>query len=139
MMHLIKIIVNTELIIQCKTEENNIFKTVLVVLHEVLVVLSATEFTLYLSRTLQKNDHNCKKATVANTPETLSISKHNPHKYKDEHFHMYSEYADNISVITTDKNKTDHIKKPFVQTLKLSTFTQTNKKLLNMKSINCKN
>lgn len=75
--------VNTELIIQCKIEENNIFKTVLVVLHEVLVVSSASEFTLYLSRTLQKNYHNCKKATVANTPETLSISKHNPHKYKD--------------------------------------------------------
>ena len=52
MVHLIKIIFNTKLTIQYKAEESNDFKTNIVVLQG--DSLSASEFILYLSRTLQK-------------------------------------------------------------------------------------
>ena len=51
--------------------------------------LSANEFTLYLSKALYtENNHDIwKKSTIVNTPESLSILKHNLHE--DEHFHMF--------------------------------------------------
>lgn len=52
MIHLIKIMFNTKLTIQYKAEESNDFKTNIVVLQG--DSLSASEFILYLSRTLQK-------------------------------------------------------------------------------------
>lgn len=52
MVHLIKIMFNTKLTIQYKAEESNDFKTNIVVLQG--DSLSASEFILYLSRTLQK-------------------------------------------------------------------------------------
>ena len=39
------------------------------------------------------------------------MSKQGEREARDEHFAINLEYGDNISVITSDKNEIDHIKK----------------------------
>lgn len=69
------------------------------------------------------------------SPEPLSISKHNPYKYIDEYLHIYQEYYDDISAITTDKSKTDHIKKDHLFKIRNSKLSRERIENRNMKSI----
>ena len=74
--------------------------------------LSANEFTLYLVRALYKenNYHICKKSTITTSSELSSGWKHDLRK-------SYQEYANDISFITSDKNKIGHIKKAVLSEL----------------------
>ena len=105
------IMLNTELTVRCETEESEFFKTDTGVPQD--GGLSANKFILYLARALHKenNDRICKKSTITTSSEVSSVSKHDHCKDKDKHLAIYQEYAGDISVITSDKNKNDHIKK----------------------------
>ena len=87
-------------------------------------VLYADEFTLYLMGALYKgtDDHICKKSTITTLFGLSSISRYDNRKNRDKHFVLYQEYADDISVITSDKNKIDHIKKAVCKELEIRNF-----------------
>ena len=127
-LHLIKIMLNTELIVRCETEERNFFKTDIGVLQG--DILSTNEFTLHLVTALYKgnNDHICKKSRIITSSELSSISKHDHRKDIDEHFSIYQQYANDISTITSDKNKIDHIKKDCsFRIINLNSLSERNK------------
>ena len=107
--HLIKIMLNIKLTVQRETEESNFFKNDIGIPQE--DGLSVNEFPFYLTRSLKDNDHVCKKSTITTLSKLPSLSKHAHCKDIDEHFAIYQEYVDHISVITNDNNIVDHIKK----------------------------
>ena len=103
-LHLIKIMLNTEITVQCETEESDFFKTNAGAPQGDGLIVN--EFTLYLARVLCKenNDHICKRSKITTSSELSSISKHDHRKDIDEHFAIYQENGDDISSITSDEN-----------------------------------
>ena len=104
-LHLIKIMLKTELTIRCGNEESSFFSTDIGVPQG--DGLSANEFTLYLSNALYKQEQNDHNKDIFRPRFLL---EHNYAKYIDQHIRINQEYADDMSIITTDPHTISNIK-----------------------------
>ena len=132
-LHLISIMLNTKLRVRCRTSISEIFQTNTGVPQG--DSLSANQFTFYLAKALQienktQNDHDY---TSYNTQTRKIISlDHNYSKQQNNSINIDQEYADDISVITTNINTINYKKNSLPTILEKETLPSMRQKQKNI-------
>ena len=108
-LHIIKVLLNTQLQIRCGNEKSDKFVTDTGVPQG--DCLSANFFTYYLAKALTNEEHNDHDYCNDIAKPPAHIEYDHAYAYKNEEININMEYADDMNQISTDLRNIEHAKK----------------------------